>query len=99
MNTKRECIDGPLKGAVFYMEENRATSFIHKKDGTGRYLPVGDSSLKFEYWRKCNDNEVKEITDANEENRRNATEARGAQVPGEQRAPDRRSTRSLHTPV
>jgi len=57
----RECIDGPLKGAVFNLPEGRASAFFHRREGTGRYLPVGDKFLKFEYWRKMSDKEIKEM--------------------------------------
>jgi hypothetical protein len=61
MTVQRKCIDGPLVGQVFNLDENRASGFIHKRNGTGRYLPVGKDTFKFEHWRKCTDAEVKEI--------------------------------------
>ena len=50
--TFRKCIDGPLKGEIFNVPEGRTTGFVHKRNGTGRYLPVGDDSLAFEYWQR-----------------------------------------------
>ena len=61
----RKCIDGPLKGEVFNVAEGRATGFVHKRDGTGRYLPVGDKSLTFEYWRRMSEDEIKEMQNEN----------------------------------
>lgn len=61
---RRKCLDGPNKGAIYILPAGRGTGFIHKRNGTGRYLPVGESGLSFEYWRKCTDEETKEIEHA-----------------------------------
>ena len=56
----RKCLDGPLKGAVFNLPQGGTTGFIHRREGTGRYLPVGAEGLQFEYWRRCTEEEVNE---------------------------------------
>lgn len=60
-NVYRRCVDGPSKGQVYFLPEGKATGFLFKRGRMGRYIPVGTDQLRFEYWRRCTDDETNHL--------------------------------------